>query len=325
APGVGGALAGESAGGRAPTALVVDDGGTTIAEALERRGVAVSAWRRHAVGTQPGAPFPPDGVFDRVVLRLPRGRETLGMLASWLAARTAPDGALWVAGRNDEGIRSAGATLAQAFEEVTSRESRRHCRILACRGPRADVRADPSDWLQCHQVGERSWVSWPGSFAHGRIDPGTALLLSVLPRLAETGDPFARTLDLGCGSGLVAMEVVRLRPGGRLVGLDADALALEAARRNVPELEARCLDASVSIGKGNFTAIVTNPPVHQGSSFDRDLTAAVLTRALAALAPNGILVAVALRGVPLGAMMSATGREVTVAAEDPRYRVWVAR
>ncbi len=307
------------------TALVVDEGGRAIADALTARGTDVVSWRRCAVGAQPGRAFPPDGPFDLAVLRLPRGRETQAMLGHWLAGRLSPTGELWVAGKNDEGIRSAGPTLEAAFGAVSSREARRHCRILAARSPRPEARADPAPWMQIDRIGGISWASWPGSFAHRRLDEGTALLIDVLPSLAASGDPFSRTLDLGCGIGFLGAAVAALRPGAAITGIDADALALEAARVNVPGMSLRCLDASIALGPGTWTAIVTNPPVHQGSAFDRALTERVLTRAVEALERPGLIAVVALRSVPVATMLGPKLASLEIAAENPRFRVWVGR
>ena len=90
----------------------------------------------------------------------------------------------------------------------------------------------------------RDWVSYPGVFAAGRIDEGTALLIGALPPLRR-GD---RVLDYGCGSGVIGAAALAAAPDIVLDLLDDDAVALEAARENVAGarfiLGARLADAA---------------------------------------------------------------------------------
>lgn len=58
--------------------------------------------------------------------------------------------------------------------------------------------------------------------------------LIALDRLAATaGGRFRRVLDLGCGSGVLAMAAARLMPRARVLASDIDPVAVEVARANV--------------------------------------------------------------------------------------------
>ena len=81
---------------------------------------------------------------------------------------------------------------------------------------------------------ERPWLVAPGLFAGGGVDVMTAYLLATLA--AATPAPFAdgaRVLDFCCGSGVIAATLLARAPRLRVHLLDADALALRCARRNV--------------------------------------------------------------------------------------------
>lgn len=78
-----------------------------------------------------------------------------------------------------------------------------------------------------------------GLFSASGVDPGTRLLLAHLP----SGIP-SRVLDLGCGWGPIGLTVAALHPAARLVLLDRDLLAVEAARRNARDNQ---LDQRISV------------------------------------------------------------------------------
>eukprot|EP00966_Prymnesium_polylepis_P024037 553424-Prymnesium_polylepis.1 len=138
----------------------------------------------------------------------------------------------------------------------------------------------------------------------------TAALLHALP----TSPPAARILDACCGSGTIA-AALRARPGGdklKLHLLDADAVALEAARVNVPKAKALhlCADwphtarAFPKLAKPRrYDWIVSNPPVHRGQPDAFDTVAALISGARRRLRPSGVLWIVAQEQVPIGRML----------------------
>jgi ubiquinone/menaquinone biosynthesis C-methylase UbiE len=73
-------------------------------------------------------------------------------------------------------------------------------------------------------------------------------------------------LDLGCGTGTLALVVKRAEPGARVVGLDVDARILAIARRKI---------AAAGLDVELHQASATAPPFRPGS-FDRILSTLVL-------------------------------------------------
>ncbi len=94
--------------------------------------------------------------------------------------------------------------------------------------------------------------------------PETELLVELaLLRLPSAGVP--RVLDLGTGSGAIALALAHERPLARVTAVDAEARALEVARKNAARLglgRIRFLHSNwfSAIRDESFDVIVGNPP-----------------------------------------------------------------
>ncbi len=306
--------------------VVVDDPGPVRAW-LERAGVPHRPWARLAVAGAPAAPWCPDGPFATAVVRLPKGRDALRMVLHAVAARLTAGGQCLVHGHNDEGIKGARRPCAEVFAEVEAVDARRHCRVWRCAGPRDVGRGELDDWATevRARVGadEVRWWSWPGLFAHGRLDPGSRLLLDALPDLA----PGTAVLDHACGAGALGRALLDRHPGIALDGLDIDALAIHAARRNLPEAGALWLsDGWTAVPPDRrWDVVVSNPPWHAGVRTDwsalRDLVAGAARR----LNPGGRLWMVVSGGAPVEGPLRERFEAARIARRTPSYVVVEAR
>jgi 16S rRNA (guanine1207-N2)-methyltransferase len=298
----------------------------TLPRLLEARGLACAVWNRRLTGAHGAAPWPPPGPFDVGLVRLPKARDELRMTTHAVLSVLAAGGRLILYGGNEEGIRSAAGLLQEAAGSVEVVAARGHGRVLTAKRPEmfAGLQVRLQDWRMVTRIGvagaARDWISYPGIFAAGRLDEGTALLIGVLPALASG----ARVLDYGCGSGVIGAAALMLQPGIALDMLDSDAVALEAVRENVPAgrriLGRRVADA----GTTRYQAILSNPPLHEGVAEDHGLLERLIADAPAALAPGGALQIVVQRRVPLERLLAAHFPVIDIVAETGRYRVWRA-
>jgi release factor glutamine methyltransferase len=94
--------------------------------------------------------------------------------------------------------------------------------------------------------------------------PETELLVELaLARIPE-GEP-REVLDIGTGSGCIAVTLAHLRPRARVIATDVSNAALQVAQRNArrhaaDNLELRCGDAFAPVLAERFDVIVSNPP-----------------------------------------------------------------
>ena len=236
-------------------------------------------------------------------------------------------GQLLVYGAKDEGIEAALGPLGDLFVGAETLGIGGRCRVLtAFRGDEPEgLRSSLDAWkslLALDYPGlPREWISYPGIFAHGHLDPGTCLLLDVLPSV-PSGD---RVLDYGCGSGIVAWFALNRSDGLEVDLLDIDAVALEAARKNVPAGRLILRDGLPPRREGSYDAIFSNPPLHLGKGEDPGMILRFIQEAPHLLNPRGALVLVAQRRLPIRRPLQESFGGVRVLAEDSGFRVWEGR
>jgi len=310
------------------TAMSIDDATGSVERALRALGMEVRTWHRHAGPDVEASACPPAGPFDLITLRLPKSRESLEMAMHLAGGRLAAGGQLIVYGTNDEGIKSVARPMAALMGSADVLDARRHSRVLRSVLPEhAPVfRARLEDWrvrVQDVRADETAmeWVSYPGVFAHGRLDDGTRALLETLPVL----EPGRRALDYGCGVGLIAAELLRRCPNAAVDMADHDAVALQAARENVPAARALLGDGWCPVEPRHYDLIASNPPIHRRMQKDFRLLQEFLDKARSHVSSSGAILFVVQRAAPTADILEEAGLRHEIASENTRFRVWRAR
>lgn len=321
------AVAAEALGERRPQGriLVAFDGDGGMEAALRDGGVEVVSWHRLARDGRVATPWPADGPFDGAVMRLPRGWAGFQMALHAVASRLAPGAPLWIAGSNDEGITSASKHFDGLVDGAETLTIKRRARVLETRRTDAPARGDLEEWRETVSPILPEWiepldlVSYPGLFAHGHLDAGSEALLSVLPEVAAG----VRVLDFGCGAGVLARAVRERTPEARLTLLDIDAVALHAARQNVPEAEYILSDGLNGLGEcERFGLILSNPPLHRGQDEDFGMLEDLVAGTKKYLKLRGALVVVTQRTAGVGKLFKSAFGHADLLLENTRFQVW---
>ena len=141
----------------------------------------------------------------------------------------------------------------------------------------------------------------------------TALCLEALDALAKRR-PFAGVLDLGCGSGVLAIAAARVAPSTRVLATDNDPVAVAIARENA---RLNRVDARVQVLEA---AGLAHPALRRGAPFDLVL-ANILPGPLIALAP-ALRRAIGRGGVAvLSGLLNHQQREVAAAWRAHGFRL----
>ena len=311
--------------------LVIDEETGALAAALRRHGAQADVWMRRASVTAAGRAWPDAGPYTSVFLRLPKAKDALDF-ALHAAAAVVPVGApIVLFGANDEGVRSVAGHLADVVDPVATVATKRHCRVMrgARRATIVGHKASVAAWRIERDIAlpgrRRPWISYPGVFARGGLDAGTALRLAHLPKLdAKPGTP-ARVLDFAAGTGVIAASVLQASPGTAVDLVEIDALALAAARENVPETRVLSGVSLQAAGDSKYHAILSNPPVHAGIEDDLTVLLALISDAPRHLIRGGELRIVVQRRIMAAPLMEKAFRNVTHVAVSGGFQVLSAK
>ncbi len=305
--------------------LVAFDSDGGIAQALTEGGAQVVPWLRLAQDGKTATAWPPDGGFDGAVLRLPRGWASFEMALHALAARLPVGAPLWIVGSNDEGVTSAVKHFDGLVEGAETLIIKRRARVLETRRTAEPAHGALEDWRQTvslplpEPAAALELTSYPGLFAHGHLDAGTECLLRVLPEIAAG----VRVLDFGCGAGVIARAVRERQPEALLTLLDIDAVALHAARQNVPDAEMVLSDGLAGLGtRERFGLILSNPPLHRGKDEDFGMLEALVAGTKQYLKLRGTLIAVTQRTAGVGKLFKTAFGHAEMLLETPQFQVW---
>jgi len=266
--------------------------------------------------------------YDWIIVNLSRQKALLAMVLDSAAALLAPDGVLWLAGENRAGIKSANKLLKQNFGEVRKVDNARHCSLYEARVPLHQGEFNPLDYRQQWKLdcagSSITLMSYPGVFAHGRLDEGTALLLDALPLIEPDGD----VLDFACGTGVIGACIAAHSSDSRLTLLDSSALALRACEETMAanHLEGTLLASNgLSEVDGRYDLVVSNPPIHAGVKTDTRLGMRLLEHVHKIIKPTGRLVIVANVHLPYEKWLSKHFKTTRELVQNEHYKVIMAK
>lgn len=258
-----------------------------------------------------------DTPFAAAIVCLPRSKaEALALIARAMA-EVAPGGPVMIDGQKTDGVDAILKQCRAAGLSTSEPISKAHGKAFVMAAAPA-----PAEWHAAPAMVEGGFQTRPGVFSADGPDRGSVLLAAALPAKLP-----GRIGDLGAGWGYLSRAILA-RDGVKEVDLvEADAVALDCARVNLPDPRARFhwADATTFRAPKLWDAVVMNPPFHAGRDADPALGMAFLKAAQRGLAPNGVLWLVANRHLPYLPTLTALFREIEDVGGDGAFRVTCAR
>ena len=227
----------------------------------------------------------------RVVLaKAPKSLEALRELVQVVAAGADPAVTLYVGGRVKHMTLGMNDVLAEGFTDVHATLARQKSRVLVARGPRPVQSSFPV----CREHADLGLTvcAHGAAFAGVKVDRGTRALLAALPGAVPDA---VTAVDLGCGTGVLAVALAAGRPGLSVVGVDQSAAAVASAEATVAAngLADRVRvvrdDAADSLPVASVDLVVCNPPFHTGVAISETLAHRLFAGAARVLRPGGEL------------------------------------
>lgn len=266
--------------------------------------------------------------FDLVLCHLPREPKVQEELLRGAAAVLRPGGSLYFVAHREAGIRAAVDFARTLFGRCGVIYRKKGYHVAMALRPAGRDYTIPLPAYETHVVDvdgvPTQVVGKPGVFAWDRLDRGTQALIGAM----EIG-PTEEVLDLGCGTGLVGVAAARRAHLGRVILIDIDLRAVEAARRTleangVTNAVVALSDCGLDLPGGQLDVVVTNPPFHRDREVDRTIPRRFIGAAARLLRPHGRLYLVANRFLTYDRWLQEGFRQVEEVWRDSRYRVWRA-
>ncbi len=249
---------------------------------------------------------------EAALVCLPRSKAEARALICAACGVVSSSGPVIVDGQKTEGVDAIYRDI-RARVETTAPLSKAHGKIFAFRSG-----TEFADWAAAETMTADGFVTMPGMFSAEGPDRGSAMLAAALPAKLP-----GRIVDLGAGWGYLARAILS-RDGVKALELvEAEAAALDCARRNITDPRARFhwADATVFKPEGAVDAVICNPPFHNGRAADPALGVAFIRSAAAMLHPGGHLWLVANRHLPYGTVLTETFRDVEQIGGDGAFRL----
>ncbi|ADG76294.1 methyltransferase small [Cellulomonas flavigena DSM 20109] len=262
-----------------------------------------------------------------VLLQLPRSLDALDEVAGLVAAHADPSVVVVAGGRVKHMTVAMNDVLARHLTHVEARLARQKSRALVATGVRADHPAARWPERTPHPDLGLTVCAHGGAFAGTSVDIGTRALLA---HLDEVGPTTGTAVDLGCGTGVLAVALARSRPGLDVVATDESAAAVASARATV-EVNGVTDRVRVTRAVGgddlpdaSADVVLLNPPFHVGATVAPAVAHALFADAARLLRPGGELWAVwnsHLRYRPALEQVVGPTRQ---AGRDPKFTVTVS-
>ncbi|WP_417505551.1 class I SAM-dependent methyltransferase [Microbacterium sp.] len=226
-----------------------------------------------------------------VLLQLPKSLAELEEIAD-AVARWAASGVVLVAGGRVKHMTLAqNEVLGRSFAHVQPQRAERKSRLIEASDARP-VPADPPFPVTAQHDG-LTLVAHGGACAGARLDIGTRVLLEVLG--SRVGGSVSRVLDLGCGTGALAVSYALAHPEAQVIATDRSAAAVASARATAAangvadRITVMHDDAASEIADASVDVVLLNPPFHLGTSVHTGAATRLFEAAARVLRPGGEL------------------------------------
>lgn len=264
-----------------------------------------------------------------VLLQLPRSLDALDEIAALIAEHAEPDVVVVAGGRVKHMTTAMNDVLERHLVSVQARLARQKSRVLVASGPRPAGRRPAPRWPERREHPDLGLTvcAHGGAFAGAGIDIGTRALLAHLDAVPADA---ASAVDLGCGTGVLAVLLARARPGLTVTATDESATAVASARATVAangladRVTVVRADAAGPVPDASADVVLLNPPFHVGAAVHAGIARALFADAARVLRPGGELWAVwnsHLRYRPTLERVVGPTRQVS---RDPKFTVTVS-
>lgn len=166
-------------------------------------------------------------------------------------------------------------------------------------------------------------INYPNLFAHGRLDPGTAFLISNFPFVSNN----SKVIDLACGDGILALKAASTWPDAQILCLDESYLAIKSAEESFKEssfnnrVEFRVTDILEGVEADSTDLILCNPPFHDNHSLSTTTALNMFRQSQTVLKSGGELFVVANRHLNYEKQLSKIFTKAQIVKSNKKFSI----
>lgn len=240
------------------------------------------------------------GLYDTVLIKVPK---TLDFLRDFLA-KIRPflhqDTQVICAGMIKSLPKSVWKILEETVGKTTTSLAKKKARLIFAQPEKSLSTSDYPKYFVQDGTGYHIY-SHANVFSKDSFDIGTRFLLANIP----TFDGIKNAIDLGCGNGIVGLNLAKHYPNARVTFIDESYMAVDSARLTMNAngqdvqkhqfLVNNCLDG---YAPDSTDLIVCNPPFHQSHAIGLHIALQMFKQSFKSLKKGGHLIVIANRHLP---------------------------
>ncbi len=162
-------------------------------------------------------------------------------------------------------------------------------------------------------------------FSKNSLDIGTRFLLNNLPQITNA----EKIIDLGCGNGIIGLNLAKTYPQAQIIFTDESFMAIESAKitmqNNCEHWQKHryqvnnCLDG---FANNSTDAIICNPPFHQSHSIGTHIALQMFRQAQLTLKKGGIFIVIANRHLPYYSQLKRIFKNCKTLASNTKFNLY---
>jgi len=310
----------------APHAAVISSTDSFLGVQALEKNLARNGQAFDAVPVIP-ASEPLTGVFDWVLIRVPKTLALLEEQLIRLQGKLAPGAKVIAAGMIKHLPRSAGQLLEEYIGPVHASLAVKKARLLFATPEDKPVQPSPYPTLYTLDEPKIELLNHANVFCRDGLDIGTRAFLPFLPKNLGS----ARVADLGCGNGVLAIASALANPDAQYTLVDESFMAVQSAQENwraaLGERQAviHAGDGLAGQAPDSLDVVLCNPPFHQQQTVGDFLAWRMFQQARAALVTGGALYIVGNRHLGYHSKLARLFRGVEQVGSTPKFVILKAR
>ena len=237
----------------------------------------------------------PFGLFDRVLIKLPKSLALLDYQLACIKHLEQPPGRVWLAGMQKNLPSSLWQRLEAHAGTTSTLPARKKAKLIELSidpGLPDGPGAKPVEWALASRGRHYNIANLCNVFSRESLDIGARFFIEHMPHTEGEID----IADLGCGNGVLGLIAAASNPLARVHFVDESWMAIESARRNLAQIdgnETRCrfevTDGLTGFARHSLDLVLCNPPFHQQHAVGDMIASSMFAQAARCLRDNGEL------------------------------------